>query len=488
MAKLKNIIKQLSEMDFHAIHESLLASGADKSAYLMKSLRDLNLSDSKIMVELDVNANAYYTLRSRLNQKIEEHLLQQMESPRSDILKKVSNINEMLFNKKRTISIATLKKIEKELLDYDLANELTQVYKALKKLHINTPEHFAYSQLYNRHIAYTLAVDKAEQLLAEYFRKFGNYFFSASEQDKLSLTLQLREMQSVARLYQSHRLYVYLSCMSIFHQLFVDTEPGPTDKTEPVEDIFDAVRRIFETHPMDPLYYHLKLVFEFLRLEYYNHYRVYKQAEKHFEEVNEAASALLMNYVHYTFPPQFLVSRLLRSLRLGVEVELFAENDNLFRELELDPADLVSTTVFDVYRALCSFYVGKYDEAARILNNLLNQPGLRNQPFIWMEIKTLLAMQYCLLNDGELFSQLSNSIQRQIRLTGKEAFQNLILILKMLRMALGESARDKESRLTQLAHRIGDLPLSPYFSPTSFIRMDEAFIRKLAACSAYIGN
>ena len=74
MAKLKNIIRQLSEKDFQAIYDSLISSNAEKSAYLMRSLRDLNLSDSKIMIELDVNANAYYTLRSRLNQRIEEHL------------------------------------------------------------------------------------------------------------------------------------------------------------------------------------------------------------------------------------------------------------------------------------------------------------------------------------------------------------------------------------------------------------------------------
>src|SRR6267154_1915198 len=107
MAKLKNIIKQLSEKDYKEIYDSLMESNADKSAYVLKSLRERQLSDSKIMVELEVNANAYYTLRSRLNQKIEEHLLQQMESPRTDILRKVANLNEVLFTKKRTISITT---------------------------------------------------------------------------------------------------------------------------------------------------------------------------------------------------------------------------------------------------------------------------------------------------------------------------------------------------------------------------------------------
>jgi hypothetical protein len=171
MAKLKNIIKQLSTSDFQAIYNSLIESNAEKSAYLLKSMREKHLSDTKIMEELDVNTNAYYTLRSRLNQKIEEYLLQQMENPRTDILKKVANINEIIFTKKRAIAVATLKKLEKELLDYDLSNELTIVYKTLKKLHINTPDLFNYSQLYNKHVAYMLAIDKAEELLADYFKK-----------------------------------------------------------------------------------------------------------------------------------------------------------------------------------------------------------------------------------------------------------------------------------------------------------------------------
>ena len=485
MAKLKNIIRQLSDKDFQSIHDSLLSSNAEKSAYLMRSLRDLNLSDSKIMIELDVNANAYYTLRSRLNQRIEEHLLQQMESPRTDILKKLANINEVTFARKRTISIATLKKIEKELIDYDLANELTVVYKYLRKLHIHSPEQFHYSQLYNRHVAYTLAIDKAENLLADYFKKFGNFYFSASPEDKLSLRLQLKEMENVARLYQSHRLYVFLSCMNIFHQLFVEPEVAPAQGSEPAEDIFMNVQRIFESHPLDPLYYHLNLVFEFLRLEYYNHYRVFKQAEKYYEEINDAAVNLLMNYGHYTFSPQFLISKLTRALRLGTEAELFAETDNLFREFETYPDDIPSMTVYYVYRSLSSYYVGKFDEAARILNTLLNEVSLKSYPMVHLEVKTLLALQYCLMGDDDLFNQLSNSIQRQARSIEKEESENIQLFLKMLKYSVSEAAREKQRKITGVAERLRQLPQCPYFSPTSFIRLDDGLVKRLTRPDHY---
>ena len=108
-----------------------------------------------------------------------------------------------------------MKKLEKELLDYDLANELTVIYKSLKKLNINSPDYFQYSQLYNRHVAYMLAVDKAEDLLADYFKKYGDYMLNAGETEKLGLVLLMKKWPERCQLYESHRLYVYQSGMYI---------------------------------------------------------------------------------------------------------------------------------------------------------------------------------------------------------------------------------------------------------------------------------
>lgn len=480
MAKLKNIIKQLSEKDYKEIHDSLMESNAEKSAYLLKALRERQLSDSKIMVELEVNANAYYTLRSRLNQKIEEHLLQQMESPRTDILRKVANLNEVIFTKKRTISIATLKKLEKELLDYDLASELTVVYKSLKKIHINSPDFFNYSQLYNRHVAFMLAVDKAEDLLAEYFKKYGSFFLSGDATEKLGLNLLMKEMQNVAKLYESHRLYVYQSCMLIFHRLFVEQEDSSQQDGESIEDIFAHVQKIFETYNLDPLYYHMNLVFEFLKLEYYNHYKVYRQAEKYYEEVNDAAANLFVNYPYYTFSAQFLISKLERHLRLNTEKELHAENEGIFIDFETDPLDLPKHLIYVVYRALSSYYVGKYEEAAKLINGLLNEVSLKKYPFAQMEVKAILALQYCMIRDFELFNQLTNSIQRQIRLFGKDECENVLLFLKILKIATSEAKKEKPKKISALIPKFKSTPVN-YFAPTSLIKMDETFIDNLTA-------
>lgn len=478
MAKLKNIIKQLSEKDFKAIYDSLIESNAEKSAYLLKALRERQLSDNKIMTELDVNANAYYTLRSRLNLKIEEYLMEQLESPRTDVLRKVANINEVLFTKKKAIAVATLKKLEKELLDYDLANELTVIYKSLKKLNINSPDYFQYSQLYNRHVAYMLAVDKAEDLLADYFKKFGDYLLNGDDTEKLGLSLLMKEMQNVAKLYESHRLYVYQSCMYIFHRLFVEVDDNMNQDGESIEDIFDRVQKIFESYHLDAIYYHMNLVFEFLKLEYYNHYKVFRQAEKFYEEVNDACANLLVNYTTFTFPGQFLISKIERYLRQGNESELFTDNESLFMDLEIDTHDIPKHIVYTIYRALSCYYADKHDEAAKLINNLLNEVSLKKYPYAQLEIKSLLALQYTLLKDYELFNQLSNSIQRQIRLFGKDSCENIQLFIKVLKIATSEAKKEKAKKINAIIPRLNATTVN-YFSPTKLVKLDERFVQKL---------
>lgn len=479
MAKLKNIVKQLSEKDFKAIYDSLIESNAEKSAYLLKSLRERQLSDNKIMAELDVNANAYYTLRSRLNLKIEEYLMQQLESPRTDVLRKVANINEVLFTKKRTISIATLKKLEKELIDYDLANELTVIYKSLKKLNVNSPDYFQYSQLYNRHVAYMLALDKAEDLLADYFKKYGSYLFTGDATEKLGLALLMKEMQNVANLYESHRLYVYRSCMLIFHRLFVELDEESQEEYESIEDIFGKVQKIFDSYPQDVIYYHINLVYEFLKLEYYNHYKVYRQAEKFYEEVNDATSNLLTNYNTYTFPAQFLVSKIERNIRLGTEADLYAEAETVLDDFEPDPTDIPKHVIYITYRALACYYVEKYDEAAKLINGLLNDVSLKKYPFTLLEIKSLLALQYVMLQDYELFNQLANSIQRQIRMFGKDECENIHLFIKILKISVSEAKKEKAKKISAILPKLTGLKVS-YFAPTLLVKLDDSLVTKLS--------
>ena len=56
MAKLKNIIKELSENDYTAVYDNLSKHGAEKSAYLLQALREMTLSDGGLAKALTIPA------------------------------------------------------------------------------------------------------------------------------------------------------------------------------------------------------------------------------------------------------------------------------------------------------------------------------------------------------------------------------------------------------------------------------------------------
>ncbi len=488
MSKLKNIIKQLSDSDYQSIFSTLMDNSAEKSAMLLKYLKEKLLNDAKIMAELDVNPNAYYTLRSRLNEKIEEYLVQQMESPKTDILKKVASINEMMFTKKRTIVLATLKKLEKELIDFDLSSELTVVYKSLKKLNVNTGDHYTYSQQYNKHIAYTLALDKTEDILAEYFKKFGIYFLTAEDEIKEELSLLLNEVNNMARLYQSHRLFVYNCCISIFHKLYVDEETKILSlKLEEelqlelsIEEAFEQIDLLMETYASDQNYHHLRLVFDYLKLLYLEKDKGGRRSDKYFDDVSEYISIFLSNYSLYTFPGMFLLSKIDRDVRDSTPNNVLDNYKEIFGDFESDSNDLPKSIIINFYKSFTYFNAEKFELCSKTINNILSEISMKKYQETLLELKTFLALQYCLMNDFDLFNQLMSSIQRQIRMMGKKRLEHIVLLSKIMKVSLGVGAnRQKAAKIKMLSAKL-NMDKIKHFSPFKYINFKDELLNKMS--------
>jgi len=127
MSQLTNLITQLSDNDHQTVLNILEERKAEKSASLLKLIRNKKLTEKEIRKELQINSTAYYTRKTRLNQFIEEYLVTKIENSPIDILKQLGNLNVILYDNNKTITLAVLKKLEKELLDHDLCPALTLV-------------------------------------------------------------------------------------------------------------------------------------------------------------------------------------------------------------------------------------------------------------------------------------------------------------------------------------------------------------------------
>jgi tetratricopeptide (TPR) repeat protein len=279
---------------------------------------------------------------------------------------------------------------------------------------------------------------------------------------------------------ESHRLYVYQSCTNVFHRLFVEAEDELADvNIEAIEDIFLKMETTFETYKSDVIYFHLGIVLSFLRLEYYNHYKLYRKAESYFEDVNDSIGSLLSSYNSYTYPSQFLFTKLERHARLNSLETLYEENQGLFHDFEPDLQNVPQYVTYICYRAICQYYAGKYEEAIRGLNKLLNEISLKRFQYVHLEIKLLLALQYTIIKENELLLQLVNSIQRQIRILSKETCIHAVQIIKILKIAGQANKSDKEAKLRVVIEKLKKTIRPVGFSLIRYIKFDDDFIKRL---------
>ena len=98
-----------------------------------------------------------------------------------------------------------------------------------------------------------------------------------------------------------------------------------------------------------------------------------------------------------------------------------------------------------MYRAICCYYGGKFNDAAKWINNLLNDVSMRRFPNAVLEVKAILALQYCCMHDFALFNQFVNSLQRRVRILRKENCEDIAIFSKLFKISITRAIRDKSN-------------------------------------------
>ena len=253
---------------------------------------------------------------------------------------------------------------------------------------------------------------------------------------------------------------------------------------EPIEDIFANMEKIFIRFKADPIYFHLHIVLEFLRYEYYDHYKLYRKAEKFFEEVDDSISSLLSSYNGYTYGAQFLFSKLNRHFRIGTMEGLHEENLGLFHDFEPDVQNIPQYITYIGYRAISAYYAGKLDEGIRLLNKLLNEVNLKKYPYFHLDIKLLLAVFYAIVQETDLLNQSLGSMQRQVRILSKETCFHAVQLMKVLKLSIYEpklneaETAEKNDKIKMFVEKLRKMAVPTGFSLVRYLKFDEAFASK----------
>jgi hypothetical protein len=472
MKNIRTIVQALSAKDVKGITNSFYRE-SDKIALLFNLLLN-DAPDDDIKKTLGINANAYSTLRSRLHAKVQNHLIALSDSPKADVLNKLLTIDDIIFTQKPAIALTTLKKLERELIRFDLSNELTVVYKYLKKLHLNKEEYFHYSQLYNRHVAYSLAQDKAEDILANYFKGYGLFYVMGDSSKKLELIAIFEEMKNVCALYQSHRMFIYFAALQILHRLYVDELAFDRYQLEPIEDILEQVDDTFNKYPKDGIYNQLHLLFKFISFEYYFKHSILTKSRMLLRELYPQIPKLLVHYENYSFPAQVLIGRLQYILKGHIDKSEISD-DMLFEEFSIDDSGTPAKVVYYIYRALTCYHTKAYAEASKWLFKLNNEVSFKEYNNLLLEVKCLTAYIKFIQKDAILFRQNLTSAQRTLRIIGARNVPHLAAFVKMLSILNSDSKKDKALKLQFQIETIKQFRMEG-FQPTLYLDLDPKYL------------
>lgn len=455
MSKLKSIILQLQTDEFEGIKNQLQRTGADKFLKLLISLRENSLRDDKIKDLLQVNNSAYYTLKSRLLDKVQDFLSNRFSTNSSDVLHKVEDIPDLLYTMNRRKAIAILHKLEEDIAAHDSPYKLASVYDALKKLHMHTPKFYDYTQLYNRHIAYTIAMDKAGDLLLDFFKKLADWHFNRNESTLQVLSLLQQELYHVGQLYESHHMAIYRCIMDLAFMLILPTEKQ-AGKDESPEDLLMRMNDILQKNPNDKIYAHLKLTYHFLAFEYFRKNGHQRLKEEHFKILDQELSTFLL-YNHCSYPTLFLFRKLERAFELNLEHKLYEEMTVLLKSFEPDRDDKPNYYNFMVYRAATSFYASRYQEAAGVLVRMMNDVSFKNSSRAELEARLFLTLCYVMADDTDLAQSHLRSIARKLREIEDEGdFSNARQFYKLLLGFAGTREMKHKEKILKLVNKFDE--------------------------------
>jgi hypothetical protein len=424
MIKLKQVILQLSDESFAEIKGAFIKNKADNFVQLLESYRVEGVADKDIIEKLGVSSNSFYVLKSRLYDRIQESLSADVFSNQETLIHQLLQVPEICFNRPREIAIAFLQKLEKELLRYDLHNDLMVVYSALKKMHLYSEKYFHYSQLFNKHAGLGLSLEKAEELLGNFTRMLGQYNFSKNQQYLDTMNFLRIEIANLYSLNSSRQIEIIRNLIDLQLIIFAQNSSAIELSTE---ELLQSTRKIFAELPETAAQKKWELVLDYLYFEYYFSKSELKLAAQYYEKVNAEINTFLL-YNNICLTSRFLVSKIKFCDEAGRPFDLDLAKPG---EIVFDSMDTHAKVMVGVYTSMISYRHKKIKEAINVLNEIINSVSFKDYFHESIDVKMTLAYFYMALKDYDLVEITLKSISRKIKTEAPDKYNQVLSLIKV---------------------------------------------------------
>lgn len=427
MKKLSKVIEELSPEDFRAIESRLQQNNAAKFLGLFRHYRNGNTSKD-LLNELGVSSGALYALKSRLYDRIQSYLSGNLFSSSDQVLLKLQEIPDMCHRQPREIAVAFLLKLEKELRQLDMHNELVLVYSALKKMSLFGPDYFHYSQQYNKHVAFNLSVEKSEEILGNFNRVLRQYDLSREKQHLDRLEFLRMEIGQHHALHQSRQIGIIRCVVEAQLGIFCPNQDDPV----PVGEKLDECTRLIEELPESSPIKHWQFCVDYLQFEWLLRTEKWQAAAQAYKKVRDARTYLMLsgNVVTCSFFP--ISEQMLH--RRGEEAAPPPD------DLKHDPEDMHAGIQLQYAAALHHYYRGSLREAAKNLNQVLNRYSLRDEFHVSLEIRLFLLHIYIKMRDEEFAANLLRNLARKIK-SDQQDYKNVLNLLNVFSDAINRGSK-----------------------------------------------
>lgn len=456
MIKLKKIIAHLNESVYKTIETTLIKNKADNFLFLLQTYRTSDIKDDDITKALNINSNSLYVLKSRLNDKIQEHLSGDIYSNKEDVLKQLHLIPEICFGSSREVAATFLLKLEKDLLLFDMHNELLVVYSALKKIHSYSDKYFHYSQLYNKHTAFNLSLEKCEEILGNFNRVLAQYNFSRSPKLFDSLLFLNKEIADHFLLNSSRQIQLIKNIAEL--ELFVLFNKTIDPEFNAAETLSQNEKLLTDL-PDSSLHKTWINALNYLSFEYFRKTGQLKQASFYFDKLNAMSNTLLL-YTTVCLTSKFLISKLCFMQEQGKVEELLNEDT---KSLLLDNEDTHAVVLVGIYNAMLSYYRKNYKEAASKLNEIINVNSFKDYFHVNTDVKLTLAFIYITIKEYDLADSLLKNIYRKIKSEEMNNYANVLDIIKIFNADIKQNgkvtSKQKDDFILFLARNVNESKL-----------------------------
>jgi hypothetical protein len=480
MEILSKTIKKLTDDEYQQLLQEVSGKKKNKPFLVLETTRQREVEDSEMMDILQVNPSAYYTLKSRLNSKIAAILSKKVQNPIQTLMDEVSRVPAHLFGNNREFSVRALRELEKQLIEYDLNAELILVYKTLAQLHLYSEEYDVYETKFNKHVAFSLAVSKAEGLFFRFMKKLGVYQLNGMESDLEEVIMLKRELSNICELYDSHRLYVLYNIAHIYYLCNVPHKlDGLKARELEMESALQKMSQIFESYPMDTFYQNIKCITDMLYFEYYVRTQNIVRADYYLQRIHQILPDLTEKHMMNFFVVQFLRSKVMKYQVDGNIDQLQYYADKLEKYCDIDLNEEYHYISMKRYLATVKFYQRDFQGAARKINELRNQVSLKHYLYTDIDSKLFQALQYCIMGDDSLCMQIISSLKRQIREQDAE-YESARFLMKLLKTALKPADyRRKIKRIAEMWTEFDEMNKGS-FPVISYVKVDENVIRRMS--------